>query len=173
LQCGQRVSGIRFAGSSYTFPIESPAGPRLSSCFKCQCTVTVSLPTFVTTPCSDGGFSRRVTVDPTDGFILIGPTFAGFAATRSYRIMMVSREGLTALERAMLRLVMELKYCIDGLRFRMRLHEIHTNERKYPSSTFLPAAEEALAVWNQHLKTCKCVSCCMGSGLCKAAGLRV
>jgi len=67
------VSGVSIVGSSCTFPTGVPARPRVSSCFKCQRTVTLSLPTSVTTPCSDGGFSRRVTVEPTAGFILSMP----------------------------------------------------------------------------------------------------
>jgi hypothetical protein len=63
------VSDVSIVGSSYTFPTLVPARPLISSCFKCQRTVTVSLPTAVTTPCSDGGFSGRVTVEPTVGFI--------------------------------------------------------------------------------------------------------
>src|ERR1019366_5240858 len=92
LQKGQGVSRISSLGSSYTVPTLVPGRPLPSASFKCQRTVTVCVPTSVTTPCSDGGFVFFVTDEPTDSYIFERP-FSGNCTTR-FSCNALGRHGL-------------------------------------------------------------------------------
>jgi hypothetical protein len=48
-----------------------------------------------------------------------------------------------------------MDYCKEGQEFRYKMHEIHTNEQKYPGSKFKAAAYACLEEFEQHLATCE------------------